>query len=75
MTIPFLAQGSVSAQAAWLEKTTAVVNQIDAWIWGWPLIIVLLAMLESFFLHSLNKSFVSFISREIEDEILRLATL
>ena len=43
MAIPFLAQVPATAQAAWLEKTTALVDQIDAWIWGWPLIIVLLA--------------------------------
>ena len=43
MAIPFLAQVPAKAQAVWLEKTTAIVDQIDAWIWGWPLIIVLRA--------------------------------
>ena len=43
MTIPFLAQGTATAQVAWLEKLTAMVDQIDSWVWGWPLIIILLA--------------------------------
>ena len=43
MTIPFMAQASTAAQAAWLEKTTAVVDSVDAWVWGWPLIAILLA--------------------------------
>ncbi len=43
MTFLFLAQGSVTVQAAWLEKTTAIVDKVDAWVWGWPLIAVLLA--------------------------------
>ena len=43
MTIPFMAQASTATQAAWLEKTTAVVDSVDAWVWGWPLIAILLA--------------------------------
>ena len=43
MTIPFLAQGTTAAQAAWLDTLTAIVDRIDAWVWGWPLIVVLLA--------------------------------
>ena len=43
MTISLLAQSTVTTQAAWLEKTTAVIDKIDAWIWGWPLIALLLA--------------------------------
>jgi len=42
MTIPLLAQ-TAAAPATWLEKTTAAVDAIDAWVWGWPLIAILLA--------------------------------
>ena len=29
--------------ASWIDKLTAVVDGIDAWVWGWPLIALLLA--------------------------------
>ena len=38
-----LSASAAAAPAAWLEKTTAVVDGIDAWVWGWPMIVVLLA--------------------------------
>ena len=43
MTIPFFAQTAATTSATWLEKTTAVVDSIDAWVWGWPMIAILLA--------------------------------
>ena len=43
MTIPFMMQTTAVAQPAWLEKMTALVDAVDAWVWGLPLISVLLA--------------------------------
>ena len=42
MTIPLLAQ-TAAEPANWLERATAVVDCIDEWVWGWPLIAILLA--------------------------------
>lgn len=38
----FMAQTG-AANAAWLDRFTALVDKIDAYIWGWPLIVTLLA--------------------------------
>ena len=60
MTISLLAQSAATTQAAWLEKTTAVIDQVDAWIWGWPLIALLLAtgLLYTFWLKFLPLRFL-----------------
>ncbi len=43
MAIPFLAQ-SATTQSAWLRQATEIIDRIDAWVWGWPLIVALLAV-------------------------------
>ena len=60
MAISFLAQSTATTQAAWLENTTAVIDRIDAWIWGWPLIALLLAtgLLYTFWLKFLPLRFL-----------------
>ena len=41
-TIPFMAQAA-TAGTAWMDRTAAAVDFIDSWVWGWPLIAILLA--------------------------------
>ena len=34
---------ATAAQDGWIERATAVIDRVDAWVWGWPLIALLLA--------------------------------